>query len=74
MAAFEKGYLRRAVAQRGWNRRQTAEDLGIGYSTLKLKMKMYGIAPSTGADADGAEDDVLRPGVTDESAGRARRA
>jgi DNA-binding NtrC family response regulator len=57
MAAFEKGYLRRAVAQRGWNRRKTADDLGIGYSTLKGKLKMYGIAPSTGADGDGPDDE-----------------
>jgi DNA-binding NtrC family response regulator len=44
MAAFEKGFLRKVLAQNGWNRRRTAESLGIGYSTLKAKLKTYGIA------------------------------
>jgi DNA-binding NtrC family response regulator len=43
MAAFEKGFLRKVLAQNGWNRRRTAESLGIGYSTLKSKLKTYGI-------------------------------
>jgi DNA-binding NtrC family response regulator len=36
--------LRKVLAQNGWNRRRTAETLGIGYSTLKSKLKTYGIA------------------------------
>jgi DNA-binding NtrC family response regulator len=44
MSAFEKGFLRKVLAQNGWNRRRTAETLGIGYSTLKSKLKTYGIA------------------------------
>ncbi len=45
MAAFERGYLRRVLAQNGWNRRRAAEQLGIGYSTLKAKLRLYGLAP-----------------------------
>jgi DNA-binding NtrC family response regulator len=45
MAAFEKGYLRRVLAQNGWNRRRTAEQLGIGYSTLKTKLRHFGLTP-----------------------------
>ena len=43
MSAFEKGFLRKMLVQNGWNRRRTAEHLGIGYSTLKAKLKAYGI-------------------------------
>ncbi len=46
MAAFEKGYLRRILAQCGWNRRRAAEQLGIGYSTLKTKLRLYGLTPA----------------------------
>jgi DNA-binding NtrC family response regulator len=45
MDAFEKGYLRRVLAQNGWNRRRTAEQLGIGYSTLKTKLRHFGLTP-----------------------------
>ncbi len=45
MAAFERGYLRRVLAQNGWNRRRAAEQLGIGYSTLKAKLRLHGLAP-----------------------------
>jgi DNA-binding NtrC family response regulator len=45
MAAFERGYLRRVLAQAGWNRRRAAEQLGIGYSTLKAKLRLHGLAP-----------------------------
>ena len=44
MAAFEKGYLRKALARSGYNRRRAAEQLGIGYSTLKAKLKHYGVS------------------------------
>ena len=46
--AFEKGYLKKVLAQNGWNRRLAAQHLGIGYSTLKGKMKDFGI----GADEE----------------------
>jgi DNA-binding NtrC family response regulator len=42
--AFEKGYLRKALAKNKWHKRNTAEALGIGYSTLKVKLKQYGVA------------------------------
>src|ERR1700674_4191869 len=42
--AFERGYLRKALAKNKWHKRNTAEALGIGYSTLKVKLKQYGIA------------------------------
>ena len=44
MSAFERGYLKKTLAQSAWNRRRAAEALGIGYSTLKAKLKSYGIA------------------------------
>ena len=51
-AAFEKGYLRRILAQCGWNRRRAAEQLGIGYSTLKAKLRLHGLTPQGEADDD----------------------
>ena len=50
MDTFEKGFLRKMLAQNRWNRRKTAELLCIGYSTLKAKMKEYGINHSDGED------------------------
>jgi transcriptional regulator with PAS, ATPase and Fis domain len=50
MGAFEKGYLRRVLAQNGWNRRKAAEQLGIGYSTLKTKLRFYGLTPAGESD------------------------
>ena len=46
MSAFEKGYLRKVMKANHWNRRHTAEALGIGYSTLKAKLKTYEIGPA----------------------------
>jgi DNA-binding NtrC family response regulator len=43
MAAFERGYLRKVLVQNGWNRRRAAERLGIGYSTLKAKLRHLGV-------------------------------
>src|SRR5438105_107701 len=43
MSAFERGFLKKTLVQNSWNRRRTAEHLGIGYSTLKSKLKTYGI-------------------------------
>jgi len=51
-AAFEKGYLRRVLAQCSWNRRKAAEQLGIGYSTLKTKLRLHGLTPATETDED----------------------
>ena len=48
--AFEKGFLRRVLAQNKWNRRRASEQLGIGYSTLKTKLKSYGIGQDTEDD------------------------
>ena len=48
MSAFERGFLKKTLVQNSWNRRRTAEHLGIGYSTLKAKLKAYGI----GSDED----------------------
>ena len=50
MSAFEKGYLRKMLKLNHWNRRHTAEHLGIGYSTLKAKLKSYEIGPADGDD------------------------
>jgi DNA-binding NtrC family response regulator len=51
MSALEKVYLRKVLSQVGWNRRRAAEQLGIGYSTLKSKLKSHGIGPQE-SDAD----------------------
>src|SRR3954470_8679236 len=50
--AFEKSFLRKALKRYQWNRKRTAEQLHIGYSTLKAKLKSYGIV----AGVDGDED------------------
>ena len=47
MAAFEKGFVRKVLARNHWNRKRTSEQLGIGYSTLKAKLKAYGIGNDT---------------------------
>ncbi len=48
MAAFEKGFVRKVLARNRWNRKRTSEQLGIGYSTLKTKLRAWGI----GTDSD----------------------
>ena len=50
LLAFEKSFLRKALKRNQWNRKRTAEQLHIGYSTLKAKLKSYGIV------ADGDDD------------------
>jgi transcriptional regulator with PAS, ATPase and Fis domain len=52
MSALEKVYLRKVLAQVGWNRRRAAEQLGIGYSTLKAKLKLHGIGPAAENETD----------------------
>jgi transcriptional regulator with PAS, ATPase and Fis domain len=44
MLAFEKSFLRKALKRHHWNRKAAAEELKIGYSTLKAKLKSYGLA------------------------------
>jgi DNA-binding NtrC family response regulator len=51
VGSFEKSYLRKMLKQNGWNRRRAADQLGIGYSTLKAKLKAHGLTP------EGEEDD-----------------
>ena len=51
-AAFEKNYLPKARQQNGGNQRHTAEQLGIGYSTVKTKVRAYGLSPEAGGDDD----------------------
>ena len=43
MLAFEKSFLRKALKRNGWQRKLTAQQLGIGYSTLKAKLRAYGL-------------------------------
>jgi DNA-binding NtrC family response regulator len=50
VASFEKAYLRKVLRQNNWHRRRAAEQLGIGYSTLKSKLKAYGLVPAEGHD------------------------
>jgi transcriptional regulator with PAS, ATPase and Fis domain len=52
LAAFEKSFLRKALKRNQWNRKAAAQQMKIGYSTLKAKLKAYGIA----AGADGDDD------------------
>ena len=47
MAAFEKGFVRKVLARNHWNRKRTSEQLGIGYSTLKSKLKTWGMGTDT---------------------------
>ncbi len=50
MLAFEKSFLRKALKRNGWQRKLTAQQLGIGYSTLKAKLKAYGLGHETDGD------------------------
>jgi len=50
--AFEKSFLRKALKRNQWHRKRAAEQLGIGYSTLKAKLKSYGIAHEDDGDED----------------------
>ena len=46
-----------ALRRNGWNRAQTARELGIHKTTLYRKMKRYGIRPP---DGDGSGDAPAR--------------
>jgi DNA-binding NtrC family response regulator len=52
MLAFEKSFLRKALKRNQWNRKRAAEQLRIGYSTLKAKLKSYGIVAGGEGDED----------------------
>jgi len=52
LLAFEKSFLRKALKRNQWNRKRTAELLQIGYSTLKAKLKSYGIVAGVNGDED----------------------
>jgi len=47
MLAFEKSFLRKALKRNGWQRKLTAQQLDIGYSTLKQKLRNYGLGHET---------------------------
>jgi DNA-binding NtrC family response regulator len=44
MSAFERGFVKKMLVDNNYNKRKAAEQLGIGYSTLKAKLKAYGIS------------------------------
>ena len=44
--------MRKALKRNQWNRKRTAEQLQIGYSTLKAKLKSYGIVAGANGDED----------------------
>ena len=52
MLAFEKSFLRKALKRNGWQRKLTAQQLDIGYSTLKAKLKAYGLGHETDGDEE----------------------
>jgi Nif-specific regulatory protein len=45
MEAFERSVLRRALEGNGWNRSQTARDLGISRQALMVKLSKYDLSP-----------------------------
>ena len=45
MDNLEREVLRRALEERGWNRSQTARDLGISRQALMVKLSKYGLEP-----------------------------
>ena len=52
MLAFEKSFLRKALKRNNWQRKLTAQQLGIGYSTLKAKLRAYGLGHETDEEDD----------------------
>jgi len=61
LTAFERSFIAMTLEKTGWHRKKAAAELGIGYSTLKKKLKKLGLTPPGGqhadADADGDADD-----------------
>ncbi|MBS2021226.1 MAG: sigma-54-dependent Fis family transcriptional regulator [Deltaproteobacteria bacterium] len=54
--AFERGYLRKMLAVYGGRKKECAEALGIGYSTLKAKLKQLGIGPGEFGPDEGPDE------------------
>jgi len=52
LLTFEKSYLRKALKRNHWQRKVTAQQLKMGYSTLKAKLKAYGITHDDDGDDD----------------------
>ncbi|HUJ25292.1 MAG TPA: sigma-54 dependent transcriptional regulator [Myxococcales bacterium] len=52
LLTFEKSYLRKALKRNHWQRKVTAQQLKMGYSTLKAKLKAYGITHEDDGDED----------------------
>jgi DNA-binding NtrC family response regulator len=50
MLAFEKNFIRKALKRTGWQKKLAAQELQIGYSTLKGKLKAYGLGHDTDGD------------------------
>ena len=55
MQAFEKGYLRKALVKNSWRKAVTAEAMGISYSSLKAKLKQYGLVHADSDDSGAGE-------------------
>ena len=56
MEAFERAFIAQTLERTGWLRKAAAAELGIGYSTLKKKMKKLGLTPP-GVGEDDDEDE-----------------
>jgi DNA-binding NtrC family response regulator len=50
MLAFEKNFIRKALKRTNWQKKLAAQELQIGYSTLKGKLKTYGLGHDTDGD------------------------
>ncbi len=50
LLAFEKNFIRKALKRTGWEKKLAAQELEIGYSTLKEKLRAYGLAHDTDDD------------------------
>lgn len=50
MEAFESAFISSVLERTGWNRKAAARELGIGYSTLKKKLKRFGLTGPGSAD------------------------
>ncbi len=49
MEAFQRSFISSVLDRTGWNRKAAAEELGIGYSTLKKKLKRLGLSGTDNA-------------------------
>jgi DNA-binding NtrC family response regulator len=46
MLAAERVFLAHELRARRWNRKRTAEDLGISYRSILLKIKLHKLKPA----------------------------